>query len=97
MYEKIVRNPLTFSDVFGSEAKAILKGLLTRDPATRLGSKGADEIRKHPFFAKHIDFKALGEKRVVPPFKPNVVSLGFVSTLGMIADVLMIDERDRYG
>jgi hypothetical protein len=52
MYEKIVKNPLTFSDVFTSEAKSILKGLLTRDPSIRLGTRGADEIKKHPFFAK---------------------------------------------
>ena len=55
MYEKIVKNPLVFSDVFGSEAKSILKGLLTRDALTRLGTKGADEIKKHPFFAKVCD------------------------------------------
>lgn len=52
MYEKIVKNPLTFSDVFTTESKSILKGLLTRDPSIRLGTKGADEIKKHPFFAK---------------------------------------------
>lgn len=74
MYEKIVKNPLTFSDVFTSEAKSILKGLLTRDPSIRLGTKGADEIKKHPFFAKHLDFKKLLAKQIKPPFKPNVTS-----------------------
>jgi len=74
MYEKIVKNPLTFSDVFTSEAKSILKGLLTRDPSIRLGTKGADEIKKHAFFAKHLDFKKLLAKQIKPPFKPNVLS-----------------------
>jgi serum/glucocorticoid-regulated kinase 2 len=53
MYEKIIKNPLLFTEnIFGPEAKSILKGLLTREPSNRLGTKGADEIKRHPFFAK---------------------------------------------
>jgi len=32
-------------------------GLLQRDPTRRLGNGGADEIKRHPFFAKHIDWQ----------------------------------------
>ena len=35
------------------EARDLIRGLLTRDPAQRLGSSrtaGADDIRRHPFF-----------------------------------------------
>ncbi|KZS93668.1 Pkinase-domain-containing protein [Sistotremastrum niveocremeum HHB9708] len=74
MYKKIVKNPLTFTDDFGPEARSLITGLLNRDPSQRLGAGGADEIKRHPFFAKHIDFKKLLAKRIQPPFKPNVAS-----------------------
>jgi hypothetical protein len=46
--------------------------LLTRDPSKRLGS-GSDavEIKKHPFF-KDIDWEKLYQKKIDPPFKPNI-------------------------
>ena len=74
MYQKILQNPLVFGDEIGSQARSILTGLLTRDPAHRLGVNGADEIKKHPFFAKNIDFDKLVQKKIQPPFKPSVAS-----------------------
>ncbi|KAK0487382.1 kinase-like domain-containing protein [Armillaria novae-zelandiae] len=74
MYEKILRDPLVFGPEIGGEAKSILTGLLNRDPTQRLGVNGADEIKKHPFFHNHIDFKKLAEKKIHPPYKPSVAS-----------------------
>lgn len=74
MYQKILQNPLVFGDEIGTQARSILTGLLTRDPAHRLGVNGADEIKKHPFFAKNIDFEKLVQKKIQPPFKPSVAS-----------------------
>jgi len=74
MYEKILQDPLVFGPEIGSQARSILTGLLTRDPAHRLGVNGADEIKKHPFFGKHINFRKLLEKKIQPPFKPSVTS-----------------------
>jgi hypothetical protein len=74
MYLKILNDPLRFGEEFGPEACAILTGLLNRDPSRRLGAKGADEIKRHPFFHKHIDFKLLAAKKIQPPFKPSVAS-----------------------
>jgi len=31
-------------------------GLLQRDPTRRLGANGGEEIKRHPFFAKYIDW-----------------------------------------
>lgn len=73
MYRKILSDPLRFPDAMGSEARDLLTKLLNRDPAKRLGVKGAQEIRNHPFFARHIDFKRLWQKKIQPPFKPSVV------------------------
>ena len=55
-----------------------MTGLLQRDPARRLGANGGEEIKKHPFFAKYIDWGRLLAKRYTPPFKPAVV--GFFSS-----------------
>lgn len=74
MYEKILNDPLVFGEEFDAEARSILAGLLTRDPTRRLGVKGAEEIKRHPFFHNHIDFKLLAAKKIQPPFKPSVAS-----------------------
>jgi len=74
MYKKILNEPLTFGEDIRSEAQSVLSGLLTRDPARRLGANGAEVIKKHAFFNRHIDFKKLLAKRIQPPFKPSVAS-----------------------
>jgi len=74
MYKKILHNPLIFGDEISSLARSILTGLLNRDPSQRLGFNGAEEIKRHPFFAQHIDFERLLQKKIQPPFKPSVSS-----------------------
>lgn len=74
MYKKILSEPLRFPSDMSSDARDILRGLLTRDPSQRLGVNGAEEIKRHPFFAKHIDWKLLLAKKIQPPFKPSVTS-----------------------
>jgi hypothetical protein len=45
---------------------------LNRDPQKRLGSvEDAKEIKAHPFF-KEIDWAQLFQKKLEPPFKPQV-------------------------
>ena len=78
MYRRIVSDPLRFPDpadgiVISREARDILTRLLERNPTKRFGANGAQEIRKHPFFAS-VDFEKLYRKQIAPPFRPNVVS-----------------------
>lgn len=70
---------MLFGDEIGSEARSILSGLLTRNPARRLGANGAEEIKRHPFFGRHIDFDKLLRKEIQPPYKPSVSSVIDVS------------------
>ena len=88
MYQKILQNPLVFGDEIGSQARSILTGLLTRDPTKRLAVNGADEIKKHPFFAKNIDFDKLVQKKIQPPFKPSVASPVVRSLLSLISEIV---------
>ena len=75
MYRKILSDPLRFPDEVSVEARSLLTALLDRDPSRRLGVRGAQDIKSHPFFSRHIDFKKLWQKATPPPFKPAVVSL----------------------
>lgn len=66
-----VKFPRTISD----EAKSLLSGLLAKDPLNRLGGGEDDvkEIQAHPFFAS-INWSDLVQKKITPPFKPQVTS-----------------------
>ncbi|KAG1472738.1 hypothetical protein G6F56_001358 [Rhizopus delemar] len=73
MYRKILQDELRFPDDVSSDARGLLRGLLTRDPNERLGNKGSEEIKNHPFFAS-IDWRKLNQKKLQPPYKPSVES-----------------------
>lgn len=70
MYEKILSAPLIFPDEvpLGEDGKDLLTRLLDRDPDNRL--QDVEEFKKHPFF-HDIDFNALYQRKLPPPFKPN--------------------------
>ncbi|KAL9935834.1 hypothetical protein V8E36_005411 [Tilletia maclaganii] len=76
MYTRILQDPLRFGDEVKADARDLLIQLLERDPRKRLGSQanGAQLIKAHPFFSKHIDWETLMAKKVQPPFKPAVTS-----------------------
>ena len=76
MYRRILQEPLTFPSHVGTEARDLLTRLLRRDASRRLGSgpQGAQEIKSHPFFTRHIDWPQLLSKKVQPPYKPGVAS-----------------------
>ena len=52
MYNKIQHGVLRFPPFLSEPCKAIIVGLLNRDPKKRLGSNSdVDDLRAHPFFA----------------------------------------------
>ena len=53
------------------EAKNLISKLLEKDPGTRLGRKGLEEIKKHPFFSG-INMDDLKKKKIKPYFKPTI-------------------------
>ncbi|CAI4530312.1 CQS_1a_G0024440.mRNA.1.CDS.1 [Saccharomyces cerevisiae] len=75
MYQKIAFGKVKFPrDVLSQEGRSFVKGLLNRNPKHRLGAiDDGRELRAHPFFAD-IDWEALKQKKIPPPFKPHLVS-----------------------
>jgi len=70
MYRKILDAPLTMpASGMSPEAFDFCSRLLDRDPKTRLGAKGGQEVLDHPFFAS-IDFATL--RSATPPWVPKV-------------------------
>ena len=78
--------------------------LLTRNPKHRLGAqRDAAELKEHPFFTS-IDWDALAQKQVTPPFKPVVESdestsnfdpeftSADISTIGLIGELNLDDD-----
>uniref|UniRef100_A0A674NW68 non-specific serine/threonine protein kinase n=1 Tax=Takifugu rubripes TaxID=31033 RepID=A0A674NW68_TAKRU len=75
LFELILMEDIRFPRTLGPEARSLLSGLLKKDPMQRLGGgpDDAKEIMQHKFFAG-IEWKDVYEKKLVPPFKPQVTS-----------------------
>ena len=80
LFERIRRANLSYPSYISPVAKSLLEGLLTRQPESRLGGGPHDgaEVRAHGFFAS-VDWNALYQCQVTPPFKPKVSGTGDVS------------------
>ncbi|CAG9101240.1 RAC-alpha serine/threonine-protein kinase [Plutella xylostella] len=75
LFSLIVQEEVRFPRALSAAARALLAGLLTKDPAARLGGgpNDARDIMAHPFFA-NINWADLVAKKIPPPFKPQVES-----------------------
>jgi len=71
MYSKIMTADLEFPAFMGADAKDLLSKLLERNDEVRI--QDAAIIKKHPFF-KQIDWIALLNKKIPPPFVPEVTA-----------------------
>jgi serum/glucocorticoid-regulated kinase 2 len=56
MYQRILSDPLQFPADMSEEARSVISALLHRDPSRRLGANGGEEIKRHAFFSRHIDW-----------------------------------------
>lgn len=72
MFAGIRGGDLMFPDHVPVDAQSLLRALLCRNPTQRLGAttEGVQQIRMHPFFAS-IDWDALVQKKILPPWKPQ--------------------------
>jgi serine/threonine protein kinase len=73
LFEKIRKSDLNYPASLSTNAKSILRGLLTKNPDKRLGSgpNDADDIKRHPFFSS-INWDRLMRGEVKPPWTPQI-------------------------
>ena len=74
MFDLITKGNVKFPKIVpvSPEAKDLIKKLLTKNQDLRLGAKnGFEDIKNHPFF-NGFDFEALEQRKIKPPFKPEL-------------------------
>ncbi|KAG9342428.1 hypothetical protein JZ751_016430 [Albula glossodonta] len=69
--DKILKCKLNLPPYLTLDARDLIKKLLKKNAAQRLGSSKADcaDIQKHPFF-RHVSWDDLLNKRLEPPYRP---------------------------
>ncbi|TSK17928.1 Serine/threonine-protein kinase N2 [Bagarius yarrelli] len=85
VFDSIVNDEVRYPRFLSSEAIGIMRRLLRRNPERRLGSgeRDAEEVKKQPFF-RNMDWEALLQRKLPPPFVP---------TIGDREDVSNFDEE----
>ncbi|KAI5932179.1 RAC-beta serine/threonine-protein kinase [Manis javanica] len=75
LFELILMEEIRFPRTLSPEAKSLLAGLLKKDPKQRLGGGPGDarEVMEHRFFLG-INWQDVMQKKLLPPFKPQVTS-----------------------
>ncbi|XP_038671253.1 RAC-gamma serine/threonine-protein kinase isoform X6 [Scyliorhinus canicula] len=75
LFELILMEDIKFPRTLSSDAKSLLSGLLIKDPNKRLGGgpDDAKDIMQHSFFTG-INWQDVYDKKLLPPFKPQVSS-----------------------
>ena len=53
-------------------AKDFILKLLIKNPKRRLGTKGLEDVKRHPFFGPDIDWDEIAQKRTPAPIKPKI-------------------------
>lgn len=77
LFESILHDDVLYPIWLTKDAVSILKGFMTKNPSRRLGcvtaQGGEAAIQTHSFF-KEMDWTALEQRKVKPPFRPRIVS-----------------------
>ncbi|KAL1005964.1 hypothetical protein UPYG_G00066230 [Umbra pygmaea] len=73
VFDSIVNDEVRYPRFLSTEAISIMRRLLRRNPERRLGSgeKDAEEVKKQPFF-RGLDWEALLQRKLPPPFVPSI-------------------------
>lgn len=67
-FRRILSKKVPFPKQMDDTSKNFINALLSKDPSSRLGIKGVEDIKKNRFFAG-IDWSAVGKRECKPPLK----------------------------
>ncbi|KND02050.1 AGC/PKC protein kinase [Spizellomyces punctatus DAOM BR117] len=75
IFEAILEDEILYPVNMAKDAVSLLQKLLTKDPSKRLGGgRGdAEDIKRHPFF-KGVDWDAMLQLKLPPPYYPKISS-----------------------
>ena len=68
---KILNEELEVPGFVSKAAKALLTGLLEKNPDKRLGTLGAHQVKEHEFCSR-VNWNAILAKEVKPPLRPHI-------------------------
>ncbi|XP_050294173.1 cAMP-dependent protein kinase catalytic subunit beta-like [Anthonomus grandis grandis] len=98
VYEKIIACKYTCPSFFSFELSDIVKNLLQVDLTRRFGNlkNGPRDIKYHKWF-HHINFEAIFNKQMEPPFKPKIKNITDFSNFDDLPDFdLRVSEHNMY-
>jgi len=79
MLNNIVSEELQIPNFISTVCSDLLWGLLNKNPSKRLGSKaGIWEIKNHKW-CKNLNWKAIYNRKVIPPYLPHIRQSNFES------------------
>ena len=78
LFDKIKFSQPKFPSFFSGHLKDLLSKLLEKDPAKRLGAKGAEEVQEHLWF-EGFDWEALRSHSFPAPYIPSTEKLGLIN------------------
>ncbi|KAI7866991.1 kinase-like domain-containing protein, partial [Spinellus fusiger] len=73
MYRRVLQDPLEFPTDMEYDTADLLAGLLDREPSTRMGAHGVEEIKAHSYFSS-VSWDDVYRRQLVPPYRPNLKS-----------------------
>ena len=71
-FRRIVKNQPMIPNHISKTAKDFILKLLMKNPKRRLGAKGLEDVKRHPFFGSDLDWEAIAHKRMPAPIKPKL-------------------------
>jgi serine/threonine protein kinase len=69
LYQKIVSEDAHIPNHLSPQARSFLRGLLSRNPSSRLGASDDKTVKEHTFF-QTIDWEKFAKKAVTPLYQP---------------------------
>ncbi|VEN45768.1 unnamed protein product [Callosobruchus maculatus] len=98
VYERIISCKYKCPGSFSSELQDIIKNLLQLDLSRRYGNlrSGVQDIKNHRWF-RDVEWLALYNRQVEPPFKPAIKSMGDTSNFDPFEEERMrVSEHDLF-